>query len=88
MKLINWVPFAIIYINITNRKMDPKDPSQIKIIFAGWLPSGWLPFGWLPFWWLPCRLAAFGMLCGCSAWCLDMLAIMYVAVRGQLINNN
>ena len=28
MKLINRVAFAIIYINITNRKMDPKDPTM------------------------------------------------------------
>lgn len=31
MKLINRVPFAIIYINITNRKMDPKDPSNENV---------------------------------------------------------
>ena len=47
MKLINSVLFAIILI-LLNRKMNTMNTVNVKIIFAGWLPSGWLPFGWLP----------------------------------------
>ena len=85
MKLINRVAFAIIYINITNRKIDSKDSTNENVKNCRWLPSGWLPSGWLPSGRLPIWLFACGSAC---AMCLDMLAIMYVAEWTQLINNN
>ena len=54
--------------------MNTMNTVNVKIIFAGWLPSGWLPYGWLPSGRLPIWLFACGSAC---AMCLDML-IMYV----------
>ena len=86
MKLINCHGLRkLILLFATRAKVPTNENENVNV---GWLPFWWLPYGWLPFWWLPVGLAAFGMLCVCSAWCLDMLAILYVAVRGQLINNN